>query len=359
MIRVATFNLNNIFDRFNFHGALTERVFGTATYRWRLAPNRDVLPPHEDRVDVDEFGQPIIEGVGPVRLELSPRGQLVKPKREAHLNALLNRTDRMNADVLAVQEVENIAALREFNSALDAPYPFLALLEGNDPRFIDVGLLSRLPIGSATSNRWVPDPETPSVFLFSRDFMAVEILKSDRSSVLFTIWIAHFKSKFVDPDITDEAEIEKKQDQNSARRKRQVEGAAKLIAARHDVSNDAFIVCGDFNDHPGSDPLAEFESEALKLVDVLEGGPKIDFERPEGEGPRISNREDEPPDENWTHRHQVSRAPDKFERLDHLLVSKVLKDKIENARIQRRTHWGKQHAGSDHDPIYVDLDLQP
>lgn len=45
MIRVGTFNLNNLFDRYNFHGAIPERPTVRTTYRWRLDANRDVLPP--------------------------------------------------------------------------------------------------------------------------------------------------------------------------------------------------------------------------------------------------------------------------------------------------------------------------
>lgn len=359
MIRVGTFNLNNLFDRFNFHAALPERSTVTATYRWRLAANRDVLPPLEDGPVGDTDGSELIEGIGPVRIELSPMGRLVKPKPTSHLEALLRRTDRLNADVLAVQEVENLTALREFNAMLDAPYPFVALIEGNDPRFIDVGLLSRLPIGSATSNRWVPDPANPSRFLFSRDLMAVEILNHAHDAAMFTIWVAHFKSKFVDPEITDAAEIAAAEQANDDRRQRQATAAHDIIAASHDVANDRFIVCGDFNDHPGNAPLSPLLNGALALQDVFDVGVNVDFERPEGEGPRVGNPEDQSADENWTHRFSVSNAPDIYERLDHFLVSGSLGNLVKGARIQRRTHWGKNNAGSDHDPISVDIDLDP
>ena len=153
MIRVASFNLNNLFDRFNFHAEVGESPRVRATYRWRLDASRDVLPPPDDGPVVDEEGAILFEGSGQVRIELSPQGRVVLPKPPLHLEALLSRTDHMNADVLAVQEVENLAALREFNSRLDAPYPHMALLEGNDPRFIDVAILSRLPLNRAISNR--------------------------------------------------------------------------------------------------------------------------------------------------------------------------------------------------------------
>jgi len=358
MIRVGTFNLNNLFDRFNFHAAITESPRVRATYRWRLDGSRDLLPPPEEAPLTDEEGAALIEGEAPVRIELSPQGRVVRPKPTRHIEALLTRTDRLNADVLAVQEVENIAALREFNSRLDAPYRNVALLEGNDPRFIDVGVLSRLPIGSAISHRWVPDPTDPDRFLFSRDVIAVEILNHARTAGVFTLWVGHLKSKFVDPRITDPVGVEEANQRNDEKRTRQAQAMHDIIEAHHSA-NDPFVVCGDFNDHPGSATLSPLIEGNLNIRDVLHGGVQVDFERPEGEGPRISNPEDQPAGEDWTHRHSVSNGPDAFERFDQLLLSQGLQAAQAEARIQRRTHWGKNNAGTDHDPLSVDLNLNP
>ena len=358
MIRVATFNLNNLFDRFNFHAAVTESPRVRATYRWRLDPGRDLLPPQEDGPLTDEEGAVLIEGEAPVRIELSPQGLVVGPKPTRHLEALLTRTDRLNADVLAVQEVENIGALREFNSILDAPYRFVVLIEANDPRFIDVGVLSRLPIGNAISHRWFPDPKNPSRFLFSRDVLAVKILNHARTAEMFTLWVGHLKSKFVDPRITDPVEIAAERKDDDDKRTRQSKAMHDIIQAHHSP-NDPFVVCGDFNDHPGSATLSPLLQGSLKLVDVFQGGVQVDFERPEGEVPRISNLEDRPADEDWTHRFRVSYEPDVYERFDQMLLSQGLKSAGTGARIQRRTHWGKNNAGSDHDPLFVDLNLNP
>jgi endonuclease/exonuclease/phosphatase family metal-dependent hydrolase len=357
-MRVATFNLNNLFDRFNFHAAVTESPRVRATYRWRLDAGRDLLPPPENGPATDEEGAVLIEGEAPVRIELSPQGRVVRPKPTRHLEALLARTDRLNADVLAVQEVENIVALREFNSRLDAPYPFVALIEGNDPRFIDVGVLSRLPIGSATSHRWVPDPANPNRFLFSRDVLAVEILNHARAAEMVTLWVGHLKSKFVDPRITDPADIAAANQRNDGRRTRQAQAMHDLIEAHHSDA-DPFLVCGDFNDHPDGATLNPLTQGNLNLRDVFHNGVQVDFERPEDEGPRISNPEDQPADENWTHRLSVPSGPDVYERFDQLLLSPGLQSAQADARIQRRTHWGKNNSGTDHDPVYVDLNLNP
>ena len=358
MIRVGTFNLNNLFDRFNFHAEVTGSPRVRATYRWRLNADRDLLPPPEDGPLTDEEGALLIEGEAPVRIELSPQGRVVRQKPPRHLEALLTRTDRLNTDVLAVQEVENIGALREFNSRLDAPYQFKALIEGNDPRFIDVGVLSRLPIGSAISHRWVPDPTDASRFLFSRDVIAVEILNHTRTAGMFTLWVGHLKLKFVPPWITDPARIAAQIQRDDAKRTRQAQEMHDMIEAHHSAT-DPFVVCGDFNDDPGSATLNPLIHGNLNIRDVLHGGVRVDFERPEGEGPRISNPQDQPADEDWTSRLSVSNGPDIYERLDQLLLSPSLQPAQARARIQRRTHWGKDHAGTDHDPLSVDLNLDP
>jgi endonuclease/exonuclease/phosphatase family metal-dependent hydrolase len=306
----------------------------------------------------DEEGAVIIEGESPVRIEFSPQGRVVRPKQPRHLEALLARTDRLNADVLAVQEVENIGALREFNSRLDAPYQFVVLIEGNDTRFIDVGVLSRLPIGKAMSHRWIPDPEHPARFLFSRDVLAVEILNHQRSATMFTLWVCHLKSKFVDPRITDPVEIAEANRRNDEKRTREAQAMHDIIELHHSA-DEPFVVCGDFNDHTSSAPLRPLIQGNLDVLDALHNGVQVDFERPEGGGPRISNPQDQPVDEDWTHRFSVSNGPDVYERLDQLLLSSSLQQVQLGARIQRRTHWGKNNAGTDHDPLSVDLDLNP
>jgi endonuclease/exonuclease/phosphatase family metal-dependent hydrolase len=79
----------------------------------------------------------------------------------------------VDADVLALQEVENLDAPRRFNrDHLDRPYAYEALVEGNDPRFIDVAVLSRLPIANLTSHRFEVHPDDPTTPVFGRAWNA-------------------------------------------------------------------------------------------------------------------------------------------------------------------------------------------
>ena len=129
-VKIGTFNLNNLFSRFNFTGEVT----ATPT--------------------VDQDGGITVgfaNGVYQVRTFM---GRLVQPKDEDDTVAVAHRIrDVMDADVLAVQEVEHIGILKRFNrDYLDGLYPYAVLVEGNDQRLIDVGILSRLPIGCISSH---------------------------------------------------------------------------------------------------------------------------------------------------------------------------------------------------------------
>jgi hypothetical protein len=121
-IKVGTFNLNNLFSRFNFRAHVDE------------------LPPDERDVTVTyEFDE---EGDYWFR---TFRGRLIEVMPEEQRQTLAGRIKKMDLDVLAVQGVEDIEALKDFvRFHLGGLYANSALIEGNDTRFIDVGLLSKL-----------------------------------------------------------------------------------------------------------------------------------------------------------------------------------------------------------------------
>lgn len=359
VVRVATFNLNNLFDRFNFHATIPERARLTATYRWRVDRHRTVVPRDPDAPDVfQEDGETIVRGAGPsVKMELDSFNRVIRAKNRDHLNAVIARTELLAADVLAVQEVENLEALRTFNRLLDSAYPFLSIIEGNDPRLIDVGVLSRFPLRRAISHRWEPDPFAATRFVFGRDLLAVEIV-DDHDEFLFTLWINHLKSKFVDPELEDPQEIADAQNQNSARRRRQAEAIRSILRRYYgnEIFSHRFLVLGDMNDAPNSSPLAPIRDPSLGLRDVFHAGANVSFEHADDRGPIVRNAEDQPPSEDWTHRHSRTNEPDSYERLDQIWLSGALHESQTNAAIQRRTHWNKAQAGSDHDPVWVELD---
>src|SRR5206468_9247548 len=109
-------------------------------------------------------------------------GVLVKGKPPVDRARLAARILAMDADVLAVQEVEDLTTLTAFarDELKELGYRHAVLVEGNDPRLIDVGVLSRLPIGGVTSWRHAVDQPTDPDPVFSRDLLQVDILAADR-----------------------------------------------------------------------------------------------------------------------------------------------------------------------------------
>ena len=91
----------------------------------------------------------------------------------------------MDFDVLGVQEVEDVDTLQAVQPRrARRVVQHVVLIEGNDPRMIDVGLLSKFPLGAVISWQHIADPANPAQPVFSRDLLQVEVLKNDRKTRL-------------------------------------------------------------------------------------------------------------------------------------------------------------------------------
>jgi endonuclease/exonuclease/phosphatase family metal-dependent hydrolase len=322
-VRVATFNLNNLFSRFNFQGevsALPSEGGGGITLTF-----------DEDQFRVRTF-----------------TGRLVRAKDSAETREIARRIKEvMNADVLAVQEVEHVEILKQFNREhLENLYPHLALVEGNDQRLIDVGILSKFPIGTIVSHQTAVHPDEPNHRVFSRDLLQVEIL-GNNGNKLFTIYNTHLKSHFVP---FGEAPEEGATDANN-RRKRQAETISRILS-RMERPNSRFVLAGDMNDPPDSEFLTPMlTANNRPLVNSLENPAETRPSKAEtpGQGPG-------PQSKAWTHRFN-SPGPDfpRYELFDHIWVSQSLAERFSNPTIDRRTKHGGD--GSDHDPAWIDLDI--
>ncbi len=317
-IKVGTFNLNNLFSRYNFHASIAAIKKGT-TIEYTFG-NSDVFK-------IKNF-----------------RGQLIKPKKEAETIEIAQRIKTLDIDILAVQEVENIDILKQFNGDYlsDLNYHYAILIEGNDPRFIDVGLLSRFPIGSITS--WQEKRfANESKKIFSRDLLQVEILNKSRTKKLFTLFNTHLKSHFVDRNSDDPAEDAKKNDE---RRRKQSAAIAEIIKdqTRPDSS---FILVGDMNDDLNAEPLKEFINDPeLNLHNAL-----TDME----ELGEMNHTKYPPADHFWTHRFNESAGIYHYTLFDQIWISQALVDNLTGAWVSRREKVGGN--GSDHDPVWIELDF--
>ncbi|MBU0908851.1 MAG: endonuclease/exonuclease/phosphatase family protein [Proteobacteria bacterium] len=323
MIRVGTFNLNNLFSRYNFEAEIA------------AIPGEDpggiALTFESSQVKVRTF-----------------MGRLVKAKKQDDTVEIGRRiVEVMNADVLAVQEVEHIEILKQFNQEyLQNLYPYIALVEGNDQRLIDVGIMSKLPIGTIISHQTATHPEKPDERVFSRDLLQVEILDHNRKK-LFTLYNTHLKSHYV-PYWEDP--IQGALEANN-RRRRQAETISRIIS-HMERPNSKFVLTGDMNDGPDSQFLSPmFTADKQQLVNALQNPAETRPPKAEstGQGPG-------PQTTAWTHRFNPPGPPlPEYRLFDQIWLSPALANRFANPTIDRRTKHGGD--GSDHDPAWIDLDL--
>ncbi|MGP3927001.1 endonuclease/exonuclease/phosphatase family protein [Streptomyces sp. 8N616] len=323
-VTVGTFNLNNLFSRFNFRAEIsaiqpTEPGGGlTASY--------------------------VFEDPEQVRIR-TYKGKLVKGKEAGDQKLIAERISRMDLDVLAVQEVEDIDTLRFFAAQqLGGSYPHLSLIEGNDPRLIDLALLSKFPLGPVTSWQHAVHPELPDKRVFSRDLLEVEVLDPrDPSRRLFTLFNNHLKSQFVEPGEDPEAG----KAAADTRRRQQTETIARILAERS-RSDGRFVVVGDMNDTPDAPTLAALvDSADLDVTDGLDHPVETREPKPDTPPP--------PPSGAWTHRFKEAGRPAKYELFDQIWLGPQLAPRQKGAFIDRRTRHGGD--GSDHDPAWVVLEF--
>lgn len=226
------------------------------------------------------------------------------------VGAVLNELD---ADVVLLTEVENKAVLDDLNATeLGGKYVAASLMDGNDYRGVDIGVLSKYPIDSVVSHKDEPFTLKGTAgpdYYFSRDCPEIHIQFNGRKMVFLG---AHFKAKSNDDPIKRLAE---------AQRTRAIaDGLAKQDPSR------AIIILGDFNDTPNSDPYLAVVGSATKYTDVTLSIPTGD---------------------RWTYDFQG-----KLELIDYQIVNPVLAPMVETQSVTIR-HSANVDAASDHSPVFV------
>ncbi|MFA5507258.1 MAG: endonuclease/exonuclease/phosphatase family protein [Vulcanimicrobiota bacterium] len=218
--------------------------------------------------------------------------------------------DEVDADFIALQEVENLPALSALNELLQNPYPQIGLLEGNDQiRGIDVAFLSRLPVREVVSHASMDLPKQPGDnhnHHFSRDCLEVR-LEVDPPVILL---INHFKSA--------------RGDAKKSSRKRRAQAEGVLAIARSLPTEAAVLVLGDLNGRPD-----EWALEPLfqTFTDPFEGLPR---------------------EARITHRYRKGGSA-----LDHILLDPEAAKVATSARI-----WSEPaRQTSDHNPVSVEVKL--
>jgi endonuclease/exonuclease/phosphatase family metal-dependent hydrolase len=323
-LRVMTFNVENLFARWSFRALEGEHLVSLF----------DAHDP-EDRANL----------------------------MRTHWNALHDEIRTFTAlsilegdpDVVCLQEVENLRALRAFHDQYlvrfggraRGLYPYQILVEGNDRRGIDVAVLSRYPIDLFASHQHV-EAELPTPLgprrqrVFRRDCLEVHV---DCGDTRLPIFVCHFKSMEGGRDVS--------------RPLRLLEAAAvrQILHRRFaDPAAADWLVVGDLNDYTEVDGVPD---PGHALGPLLDGGFAIDLVK------RIPD-----PFARWTHYYAEER---RYTQIDYLLASPSLAAKNPSAvpiiLREGQPHRADRHQGrrwprvgyerpkaSDHCPVLVTLD---
>ncbi len=251
-----------------------------------------------------------------------------KPKPEDELIALSDAIHDINADVIALEEVETKGTLQKFNDKYlkDMNYK-IVLRESGDPRGIDVAVLTKIPILSIKSHKNVKinvPNQQPSTF--SRDLLQVK-MKADNYQ--FTLFVTHLKSKIGG----DQADAKRKAEAMKIRQ------FVKEFAKANPKEN--YLLAGDFNDIYTADSLQHLldpKKSDLNLTDIIL--------KDLGSGKDI-----------YTYHPEKYRS-----RIDYLLVSPTMMNEYldESVNIHKFPKTGEKwtfYKASDHLPITAQFDI--
>lgn len=370
-MRLATYNVENLFERARVMN-LTSWSEGRAMLDAYATLNAVFGKPRYGEADYRRMGQ-ALETLGLGSADQSRfailrqnRGRPLRARRQGALafvaegredwigwvelvNEPVNATaidntariiGLLEADILAVIEAESRPSLRRFNEEVLArvgarPFGHVMLVDGNDERGIDVGLLTHedLPIGAVVSH--VDDRDARDATIFSRDCPEYEVLLPDGGNLL--VLVNHFKSQGYGGKAASDA-----------KRKAQAQRVREIYEQRLAEGATRIAVVGDLNNPPDAAPLQPL---------LGKGGPRDvqTHSRFAADG-----------------RPGTWRNGTAANKLDYILLSPALWERVEAAGIERRGVWGGVHgtlfphldeitreeeAASDHAALWVELKL--
>ena len=245
------------------------------------------------------------------------------PKPEAEKLALRSVIRRLNADVLALQEMGGWPYLEELRRDLRAEgldYPHAALVEAQDADR-HVALLSRPPFLKV-----VPHPDLEFAYRGGTERVKRGLLEATIPAPGggLTLYVVHLKSH-----LTEHAD-----DPEAAGRRTAESVAIRDCILRHfkDPGRARFVVMGDFNDPRGSAALLRIEKRGQ--VQVSWRLPAADTRG-----------------ETWT---ELWRRQDAYAQLDHILVSAALRGNVRGGAALVYDGPGTDGA-SDHRPLVATI----
>lgn len=386
-IKIAAFNVENLFDRakaFNeSRSADAQRAIGAVATLNSLFEEKHYTAARQRRIlalvetlELNRFNE------GPLARIRKIRGAILKRPRGGGIEVVADGRDDwigwaelktapvdeiaventgrvirdVNADILAVVEAENRIVLQQFTEFVfdrvvvelpvderPTPYDNFMLIDGNDDRGIDVGLMTKAGFDIGLMRSHINDRRPGGQRVYSRDCPEYAVTTPDGE----LIWVLpnHFKSKFGGNDARSIAKRE-------AQAARTAEIYENLRANRH----DNVVVLGDLNDTPDSDPLQPL----LAGTDLQDVATHPNFD------PAPFN----------VSANNTNRGIGTFglgndsNKLDYLLLSPALFARVDDAGVFRKGAWPgvrpprwpvypelteKVHVASDHHVIWAEI----
>ncbi|RFB75055.1 endonuclease [Methylovirgula sp. 4M-Z18] len=361
-IRIATFNVENLFSRFDFSGRSMRirRLLGN--FAFDDEREYEAARKAFDAVASDDIRQ---------------------------LTALALAETR--ADVVCLQEVDNEDALNVFNDSYLKPvirqqfaqaakglsqderqalaqqfyYDYRHVLPGNDTRGIDVAVMARREVSLRShttltydylkdlSLDWaaleaIGEPRTKTIF--RRDCLEVDL---DVGGAPITLYICHFKSM---QPLSTHGDARK---ETAPIRFAEASAVRRIIERRFGAhaAGANWAICGDFNDYYQIDGVPDAGTSLAPLLQ---------------DSFAVNVMERRPVDDRWTHYHSGS---DQHAQLDYILLSPRLAaanpdvvpevirkgqpyrvPRLENMPRYPRIGWDRPKA-SDHCPVVIQIEV--
>jgi endonuclease/exonuclease/phosphatase family metal-dependent hydrolase len=318
--------------RRNSQGAIRRRETPFPRWAW-LRKNRGKFDrePQDETQDVEIIAVGRADWIGWIELAKDPTNE-IGTKMTARV------IQDINADILAMVEAEDRPSLVRFNEEmLGGQYRHAMLVDGNDERGIDVGLMTRVgfEIESIRSN---VDNKDANGIIFSRDCPQYEVRTPGGHAI--HILVNHFKS----------------QSGGGGSKRRRQATEVRRIAEALVQSGKHVVVLGDLNEGP-----ANGTTQAPNLTRLYDNNsPLVDCYSIPG--------------------FNVGARPGSFDscalsnRLDYIFISKSLRPLFNAGGLYRKGLWGDRatrptdwdtypditrsvEQASDHAAIFVELNL--
>ncbi|MBN2546839.1 MAG: hypothetical protein JXB50_13650 [Spirochaetes bacterium] len=233
---------------------------------------------------------------------------------ENKLNDISEKLRKINADIAGIAEIENIEILKEL--AYESGYPFYYLIEGNDPRGIDIALISKWEIDYKT-HKDQPTPYKENFYYkFSRDCPEGSFYFNGEKIFLL---LNHLKANYKEDSISNK------------KRTAQIKGILDIISVIYKNNNNKpnIIVMGDLNSLRYTDQLNILEKSGLIILNYLYPEEKI----------------------------YTIKINNKKRDIDYFIMNKPLFDKI---KIKKLQSYNKDDFNkiSDHYPICLEFDFK-